>query len=381
MAICVIMPALDVTQESGKLLAWKKKAGERVAKGEALLEVETDKAVVEVEAPGDGILAGICAQDGAVVGFGQTIAWLVQEGEAVPEASSTKPKPVAKPQETARPAAPSDRSARGAARISPKARRLAEEHGIDPASVRGSGAGGEILAEDVLALSNAGGQELSAAARLAGERTTQGWSSIPHIFVTREIDAGPLAQARNRVAPDIEKRHKVKPSLNDLIVALAARVALKHPRVNARFAQGKVHYNADVNMGIAIALGDAVAAGVIRKAHELDLGEIALKRAGLTERARAGKLAPEDISGATFTLSSLGMFGVDAFTAIIVPPQAAILAVGRIKDQVVALDGKPAIRPMVNVTLSLDHRIGGGVTAAQFLAELAEALDNPAKWL
>ncbi len=392
MAIAVIMPALDVTQESGKLLGWKKRAGERVSKGEAILEIETDKAIVEVEAPGDGILAGIRAEEGAVVPFGDTIAWLVQEGEAVPEAQASvklapeyreEIRPEGAEMRVALPAS----GAHGRMRASPKARRLAQELGVDLDGVHGSGPDGEIQAADVRAAADAvqptGGtvEPLGAAARIAAERTAQGWRSIPHFFVSRDLDARPLLALRDRLAPEIVQAGGVKPSLNDLLVALVARVLRTHPRVNARWVNGSIHHNPDIDVAIAIAVGDAVVAGIVRQADRLDPGAIAARRRELAERAQAGRLQPADISGGTFTVSNLGMFGVDSFTAIIVPPQVAILAVGRVRDAVVALDGRPEVCPMMNVTLALDHRVGGGRTAALFLADLAEALARPEKSL
>ncbi len=389
MAIPVNMPALDVTQESGKLLAWKKRAGECVVKGEAILEIETDKAIVEVEAPGEGILAGIRAEEGAVVPFGDTIAWLVQEGEAVPEApASANVAPASRDEDRPErseqhiPSLPVF-GARGRMRASPKARRLAQELGVDLDGVHGSGPDGEIQAADVRAAADAvqptGGtvEALGTAARIAAERTAEGWRSIPHFFVSRDLDARPLLAWRDRLAPEIVQAGGVKPSLNDLLVALVARVLRGHPRLNARWVNGSIHLNPEIDVAIAIAVGDAVVAGIVRQADRLDAGAIAARRKELAERAQAGRLQPADISGGTFTVSNLGMFGVDNFTAIIVPPQVAILAVGRVRDAVVALDGRPEVRPMMNVTLALDHRVGGGRTAALFLADLAEALALP----
>jgi pyruvate dehydrogenase E2 component (dihydrolipoyllysine-residue acetyltransferase) len=410
MAVSVIMPALEMAQESGKLLAWRKKEGERVTKGEPLLEVETDKAVVEIESPGDGILAGISAREGAVIPVGQTIAWLVEPGEAIPV--SAAPAQTGRRTESAAARAAVDATGQAAAsvrpseiRISPKARRLAGERGVDVSRLRGSGPGGEILAEDVLAAAAlAGGaaagvaaaatpvpvatpnpstslEKLGAVGRLMAERTTQSWTSAPHFFVTREVDAGALVATLGQWGPQVEKARGVKPTLNDVLIALVARVLLKHPRVNASWTADGIRHNADVHMGVAMAVNEGVVAAVVQNAHRIDLGEIAVKRRELTERARAGRLQPADITGATFTISNLGMYGVDAFTAIIVPPQAGILAVGRIADRVVPVNGQPGIRPMMNVTLSSDHRVVDGARAALFLNDVVEAIRDPKKWL
>jgi pyruvate dehydrogenase E2 component (dihydrolipoyllysine-residue acetyltransferase) len=349
MAVSVVMPALEMAQDAGKLIAWRKREGERVRKGEALLEIETDKAVVEVEAPGDGILAAVSAQAGAVVPVGQTIAWLVQPGEAPPVAARTP--------------------AIGPIRISPKARRLAREHGLDPASIPGSGPAGEILADDVLGASRSGGEKptvaLSAIARLMAERTTHSWTTVPHFFVSRDADATAMRAARARMSGISE---------TDLLVSRVARTLAKHPRLNASWIDGAIRTNGAVNVAIAIAVEDGVVAGVIERADALPIQGIAARRRELVARARAGRLQPADIAGATFTVSNLGMHQVDAFTAVIVPPQAGILAVGAIADRVVAVDGRPVVRPMLTLMLSCDHRVVDGVRAAAFLADLVAVI-------
>ncbi|HVB59072.1 MAG TPA: dihydrolipoamide acetyltransferase family protein [Candidatus Acidoferrales bacterium] len=404
MAISIVMPALELMQETGKVVSWRKKEGEKVAQGEILLEIETDKAVVEVEALAGGILAGVKAQPGDVIPVGHTIAWLVQPGEAVPEDGSGSAK--AAPAASA-PAAASAQAPKGSAaaapseskqvRISPKARRLAREHGVDIGRLRGTGPDGEILAADILAA--AGGSSAPAASaapaaapagaeekvgvigRLMAERTTQSWTTVPHFFVMRELDATALNAAREKFVAGIEKLQGVRPTHTDLLVGIAARVLLRHPRVNATWTGQGIRLNSEVNIGVAMAVEDGVVATVIRNAHKLGVAEIALQRRELTERARANRLRPEDIGGATFTISNLGMHHVDAFTAIIVAPQAAILAVGAIADRVVPVDGKPGIRPVMTLTLSSDHRVVDGARAAAFMHDLVTALGNPEKSL
>jgi pyruvate dehydrogenase E2 component (dihydrolipoamide acetyltransferase) len=411
MAHSIVMPALEMAQETGKLLSWRKKEGEIIAKGEPLLDVETDKAVVEIESPADGILTGIKAHAGDVIPVGQTIAWIVNAGEKPPadepsSASGRRMDSKAAPDAAAAPAnSPIGSSATGvsSARISPKARRLAREHGVDVSRVRGTGGEGEILAEDILSYVAAGGsaagaaaqpagaekprveayraQTLSQVARLMAERTTQSWTTAPHFFVTREIDAGALLAAREKFGPGIEKERGIRLSHTDLLVRAVAYALVKHPLVNASWTGEGIRMHPEINVGIAMAVDDGVVAASIPGANEKKLGEIAAMRHDLTERARAGKLRPADISGATFTISNLGMYQVDAFTAIIVAPQAAILAVGRIADRVVPVDGKPGIRPMLTLTLSCDHRVFDGARAASFLADLAAAIVEPEKLL
>ena len=398
MAISVVMPALEMAQETGKLISWLKKEGESVAKGEPLLEIETDKAVMEIESPGDGVLAGVKIQAGAEVPVGRTIAWIVRPGEVAPAdevAVESGRKTTAVPAGSAIPtAASANQSATSApaadrpAKISPKARRLASERGVNLSDVRGSGAGGEILASDVVAAAESKARPSPAAvdsgspiSRLMAERTTQSWTTVPHFFVTRDVDAGALNEARQRLGPEIEKSRGLKVTHTDLLVALAARVLQKHSRVNASWAREGVRTNPEVNIGIAMAVDDGVVAPVIHNAANSTLTEIAFERRDLTERARGGKLRPGDIAGGTFTISNLGMFGVDAFTAIIIPPQAAILAVGRIADRVVPVgagpEARPGVRPMMTLTLSSDHRVVDGARAAEFLRDLVDAILNP----
>jgi pyruvate dehydrogenase E2 component (dihydrolipoamide acetyltransferase) len=391
MAISVVMPALEMAQETGKLISWLKQEGETVAKGEPLLEIETDKAVIEIESPGEGILAAVKVRAGAEVPVGQTIAWIVQPGETAPSeeapfASGRKTSALASSSASVS-SAPSTQPVAADIRTSPKARRLAAERGVDLTKVRGSGPGGEILASDILAAaeSKAGAAPVvdssSPISRLMAQRTTQSWTTVPHFFIVREVDAGALSQARQELALAIEKSRAVKLTLTDLLVGLVARVLLKHPRMNASWTAEGVRRHGDVNMSVAMAVNDGVVAPVIHNAHKADLGEIAVQRRDLTERARTGKLRPQDLVGGTFTISNLGMFGVDAFSAIITPPQAAILAVGRIADRVVPVDGSPGIRPMMTLTLSSDHRVVDGVRAAEFLRDVTEAIGNPQEWL
>ena len=395
MAISVVMPALEMAQETGKLLAWRKKEGEPVSKGEPLLDIETDKAVVEVEAPGDGVLAGISANVGDEIPVGQTIAWLVKPGEQPPVASQAK-SPSARaggaPAMAAAAAAPApaERPA-GVPQISPKARRLAKELGVNFTAIRGTGPDGVITAEDVQAFADGRkaapatavpvAEPLGPVARLMAERTTQSWTQVPHFFVSREVDCTELLKAQKNLAGEIEQKHSVRLSITDLLVALVARVLARHPRVNSMWKEGTIHANKDVNVSVAMAVKDGVTNAVIHNAHTTHLADICVQRNELTELARSNRLRPADITGGTFTISNLGMYKVDAFTAIIPPTQAAILAVGGISERVVAIEGKPEVRPMMTLTLSSDHRVIDGARAAEFLGEIAGAIAEPVKWL
>jgi pyruvate dehydrogenase E2 component (dihydrolipoamide acetyltransferase) len=387
MAFSVVMPALEMAQETGTLISWRKKEGDNVSKGEPLLEIETDKAIVEVEAPADGILAGVGAQEGAVIPVGEIIAWIIRPGEAVPAKSAAR----SNASTNHEPASIAHRSVDTAAqtttttgtRLSPKARRLAREAGIDPSQLRGSGPGGAVLAADVAPESMEGPPNLvtpSSIARIMAERTTQSWTTVPHFFVARDVDASSLVAAHKQLKSKPEFAN-ARPTFTDLLVALVARVLEKHPRMNASWVNGKIRLNRDINVAVAIAVDDAVAAPVIHKASSLPLAQISAQIRALSERARTNRLHPEDISGATFTISNLGMYQVDAFSAIINSPQAGILAVGSITDRVVALNGEPAVRPMMTLTLSCDHRVVDGARAALFLRDLVEALHAPDKLL
>src|SRR5437588_1217194 len=385
MAFSVVMPALEMAQETGKLLAWRKKEGDRVSKGEPLLEIETDKAVVEVEAPADGFLVGIKAAEGDDIPVGQTIAWIVNAGEKPPAETNAnaptaragmQPSPAQTRGPAPVPASVSAIQATTSPKISPKARRLAKQLGVDIALVKGTGPSGEILAQDVESASRAKGASDAAASdavatakdsgnievptslgRIMAERTTQSWTTVPHFFVTRDVDATALNAYRERAAVEIEREHQLRVTHTDLLIALVSRVLLKHPRLNASWSAEGIRLHSHVNMGIAIAVNDGVVAAVIPNANTGSLPEIASQRRDVAERARAGKLRPADIADATFTISNLGMYGVDQFSAIITPPQSAILAVGSLADRVVALQEKAVVRSMMNLTLSCDHRV------------------------
>ena len=401
MAIRVIMPALEVAQETGKLVSWLKKEGDSVQKGELLLEIETDKAVMEVESEADGILTGIVAQPGEEFPVGHVIAWILSPGESIPtegqaEASAGEPEAAPPIAAAVAPEIVAEQIAANASQISPKARRLAKEAGIDISKVRGTGPGGEILASDIRdaieALAQPAAQvpvvplaaerePLSSIGRLMAERTTESWTTVPHFFVEREVDGGGLNRARAMLGPAIEQAHSVKLTHTDLLIALVARTLLKHPRLNASWIDNGIQLNSSVNISIAMAVEDGVVAPVVTNAHSLSLSEIAQRRRELTERARAGRLRITDLTGGTFTISNLGMFQVDSFSAIITPPQAAILAVGAIKDRVVPIEGGVGVRPTLRLTVSADHRIADGAKAAAFLSDLAAAIEEPEKSL
>ena len=435
MAQEVIMPALGMAQETGVLLQWLKAEGDEVTQGEPLMEIETDKATVEVEAQSSGILANITAAPGDEVPVGQVIALILAPGEAAPEArpgsvETTVSVPVApdgsRPEKRlASPVAAriadehdidlSQVDARGSriqkedvlahinaraagqsgsgyrlSPASPKARQLAAEHQLDVVTIDGSGPAGAVLVADVSATVEAQkaaeAAALPAAVEFAGEalpvsrmwqvmaqRLTQSWTTVPHFYLVREARARELVEWRARV----QKRFPEKITFTDLLVKLVAIALKRHPRLNARWQEGTIVLNEEINVGLAVAVDDGLLVPVIRQADQLGLSEIAERRKGLVARAQAGKLSPAEMGSSTFTLSNLGMFGIDAFNAIVNPPEAAILALGRIVDRVMPVNGQPAVEPAMTLTLSCDHRVVDGARGAQFLQTLVNFIEDP----
>ena len=385
MPISVVMPALEMAQDTGKLVSWLKKDGDRIVKGEPLLEVETDKAVLEIGAPGDGVLAGISAQPGMEIPVGKTIAWIVQPGEAPPTKAEepTSWRRIELDAGTNRATHnPEINIVSRGLKVSPKARRLAKERGVDLSRLQGSGPEGEILAADVMSTA---GTEMSPApvttyesgstvARLMAKRVTEAWTTVPHFYVVREVDAAGLKSAREGSANSVEQSHKTKLTITDLLIAIVAGALVHHPEMNASWLDSHIQHHPEVNISLAMAIEGGVVAPVIHQADQLSLGEIAARRSDLSARARRSKLRPTDISGGTFTISNLGMFDVDEFTAIITPPQSAILTIGRIADRVVAVNGQPAVRPMMTLTLASDHRVIDGARAALFMRDLVKEI-------
>jgi pyruvate dehydrogenase E2 component (dihydrolipoamide acetyltransferase) len=385
----VIMPALGVAQDKGTLMVWLKQEGEQVEKGEPLMEIETDKATVEVEAPATGILANVTARAGDEVPVGEVIAQIVAPGEAAPPARervrdnrSDAPDPPSSASASSASTASAEASVSGAASppaatstlspASPKARRLADERGVDLATLTGSGPEGAVLAADLDAVAShqpaapaAEPVAPSRAWRVMAERMVQSWTTAPHFFLIRDVDASRLLSWRQALAA-----RGVEATVSDLLVKVAAAALKEHPRVNSG--------SAEVNVGLAVATEEALVVPVVHGADQLSVAAIGERRREVVGRARAGKLRPADLDGGTFTISNLGMYGVDAFMAVLNPPQAAILAVGQIAERVIPSGGAAVIRPMLTLTLSGDHRAVDGARAAEFLQALAALIEEPA---
>jgi pyruvate dehydrogenase E2 component (dihydrolipoamide acetyltransferase) len=382
-----------MAQETGKVLRWLKAEGDEVTRGEPLMEVETDKVTVEIEAPADGLLATLRAPEGAEVPVGEIVAVIAAPGEDVPANGGTAAGAPVEAEASSAPAPTVVQEASAATRrrlASPKARRLAAERGIDLDSlVGGSGPHGALVAADIPGGTPAPAAPAAAATppapdgeelplsriwSIMAERTAQSWTSAPHFYLLREVDAGRLGSWREVAA----KRLGRGVSVTDLLVRATAAALQAHPRVNAAWADGSIRLNGEVNVGIAVAVEDGLVVPVIHGADRIGLEAIAARREDVVSRAREGALRPEDVERGTFTISNLGMYGVDAFNAVVNAPQAAILAVGRIVDRVVAVEGSPAVRPTMVLTLSCDHRVVDGARAAEFLDALATLIEEPA---
>lgn len=360
----VVMPALGMAQDTGKLVRWLKREGEQISKGEPLMEIETDKATVEVESPATGILTAISASPGDDVSVGHAIAVILADGESMPPGrpSAASPVPAAPRLVTEPPSPHVQPTARPPA--SPKARRLAEERGLDLAAIKGSGPGGAVIEEDILGIGpsamHGSGPDEGSLWRAMAENVTSSWKEAPHFFLFRELDAGRLVEERRRLPDEI--------TYTDLLLRAVAAALVEHPRMNA--------HRPEVNIGLAVAVPDGLIVPVIHGVDRLSVEEIGPRRAELVERVKAGRLRSVDISGGTFTVSNLGMYGVDLFTAILTRGQAGILAVGRVADRVVARQGAAVVRPTILVSLSCDHRLVDGARAAEFLQTLAGRIDG-----
>jgi pyruvate dehydrogenase E2 component (dihydrolipoamide acetyltransferase) len=393
----VIMPALGVAQEKGTLINWLKSEGQTVSKGEPLMEVETDKATVEIEAVASGILANVTASAGDEVPVGHTIAVILAPGETIsetataPSSSSVKELSTSATAESKlddRTETPNSTPRIPGSRIlaSPAARRIAREEGIDLEALNGSGPEGSVLIADVRrakekpTLETVAAQRvsrlvpLSPMRRIVGERMTQSKQSAPHFYISMDIDMTAIVGMRNRWK---QRGERTLPSINDFILSACAHTLKDFPILNARFTHDGIEFLPEINIGMAVALEEGLVVPVIRNADRLSLGDLAQQSRQLSEKAQHKKLLPFDYEGGTFTVSNLGMLGVDNFVAIINPPQCAILAVGRVAPRAVADEVGIAVRSMMTATLSADHRVVDGAIAGRFLADFKRRMENP----
>jgi pyruvate dehydrogenase E2 component (dihydrolipoamide acetyltransferase) len=394
----VILPRLGQGMEAGTIVRWLKSEGEQVAKGEPLFELDTDKVTQEVEAETDGVLLKIAVAEGEVP-VGQTVAFIGEQGETVPEVAGETPAPPAEEasnsllQAKEEPVPTPPASGNGRIKASPLARRLARERGIDLATLRGTGPEGRIVAEDVehgerrepaaAPASNslveaipAGEPEripLTSIRKTIARRLTEAWQ-IPVFQLQASAD---MTRVNALVARLRERDPDVRLTVTDVLTKICAQALMRHREVNAEFTEDAILLHPTANVGLAVAAPQGLVVPVIRGAERLPLTEIAQVRADLVRRARENKLRAEDLEGGTFTISNLGMYAVESFTAVLNPPQAAIVAVGATEDRVVPAGGETAVRPMVTLTGTFDHRAVDGAPAAAFLQTLQESLEDP----
>jgi pyruvate dehydrogenase E2 component (dihydrolipoamide acetyltransferase) len=436
MATKVIMPKLSPTMEEGQLSRWLKKEGDKVSMGEPLAEIDTDKATMEMQALGNGVLRKILINEGESAPLGQLIAVIGEPDEdissLISEAATPQPTktPAAATTESTEPEAPPasvpevdgkadatisgnggpapkrvEVASTGRLIVSPLAARMAAEAGLDLRSVSGSGPGGRIIKRDVESLIGEGKSGAAASPGTAprlravdaapvqqlpastyhdepisqmrhtiAKRLVTSLGPIPHFFLTSEIEMDRVAEMRSAIK---ELEPDLKISVNDIIIKVAAAALMQHPQVNASFQEKVVRYYDHADIGVAVAIEDGLITPIVRSADQKSLSEIAREVRDLAERARNRKLRPEEFMGATFSISNLGMFGIDEFTAVINPPEGAILAVGAMSPKPVVRNNEVVVRQMMRVTLSCDHRVIDGATGAKFLQTFKKILENP----
>jgi pyruvate dehydrogenase E2 component (dihydrolipoamide acetyltransferase) len=404
MATEIKLPRLGQGMESGTIVKWLKSEGDSVEKGEPLYELDTDKVTQEVEADASGVLLKIAVSSGEVE-VGKTIAVIGEQGETVEvtqdvleegaparareqegergrEASAAETSPV---MELRQPSADNG----GRVKASPLARRIARERGIDLSSVAGTGPEGRVVAEDVERTAASTGrapvrdravptegvevQELSSMRKTIARRLTEAWEA-PVFQLGITVDMARALELRERL---VERHEGVKPTISDLLTKIAAAALMRHRAVNALYKGDAVELHPTANIGIAVAVPNGLVVPVIPECERKTIAEIAAVRADIVERARSGKLQQADLDGGTFTISNLGMYGIERFIAVLNPPQAAILAVGSVEDRVVAVNGQPAVRPRMELTLTCDHRAIDGATGAEFLRDVKTLLEEP----
>ena len=408
MATNVVMPQMGYDMREGTVVRWYKQEGETVDRGEVIADIETDKATVEFEAYTGGVLGRIVAQEGIAVPVGELIAIITDPGESLPEAASATVAPAPAAEPTPAPDAPAAASpppadappsADGRVRASPIARRLARERGIDLSLVSGTGPNGRVTERDVenyqpaapapapaptsLAASAAAPSdsriELSRMRQTIARVTSDSKSTAPHFYVTAEVDMGKAMALRRDVNDAADPDNRV--SVNDLMVKACALALAKHPKFNSFYRGDHLEVHGAMNIGIAIALESGLILPGVSNCESKSLLQIASATKDLISRANSGALRNEEYSSTTFSISNMGMFDVESFTAIIYPPHAAILAVGSVKQQPVVRDGELTVGTMMKATLSTDHRVADGAEAAQFLMEIKRVLENPVSLL
>ena len=395
MATTVIMPKLGLTMKEGTIEKWLKQEGDRVEKGEPLVEIITEKLNFQYESPASGILRKILHPEGKVVSVTTPIAIIAEEGEALPEFEASKPDvPKEAPMPTA--AVQSEKKEhRERIFASPVARKTAQEKGIDLSLLKGSGPDGRITQADVLKAAERVQTEgvkhsvpmqkpedklipLKGIRKIIAQRMTESFQNIPHFYLSVEVDMSAVQDLKEKLKDEVEKRAKVRLTLTDILVKVVASALKEHPIINSRFEGDQIRLLEEINVGVAIALADGLIVPVVHRADQKSLTEIASAIRTITKRARRGKLSLEDVGGGTFTLSNMGMLGIDKINPIINPPECSILGVGRTVEKPVARGGEIKIKPMAWFSLSSDHRIVDGAAAGLFLSHIQKIIENPA---
>lgn len=397
MPVEVRMPALGMAMEEGKIVAWLIREGDRVSRGQIIVEIESDKVAYEVEAPADGVVGKILVDPEAVVPVGTPLALILGVGETAEAPTAAAPSaPVADtPWPAPREAAElvGERPVRQ--RSSPRARKLAEELGVDPATVVGTGPGGSIVEKDIREaaarhrpLEPARPEPVPAEApftlrplstmrRTIATRMTASTREAPHFFLASEVDAGALLQYREAHGPRLQGETGIELTISDLLLWLTAQVLATHRALNASYSPDGIRQWEQVNLGLAVAVEDGLVVPVIRRAEQRLLGALMAARSDLVTRARAQKLTLDDLQGGTFTLSNLGPFGIDFFTSILNPPQGGILSVGAIRERPAVVAGRVVARPQLILGLTIDHRVTDGAAGARFLRDLRRRVETP----
>lgn len=408
MATSVIMPKLGLTMQEGTITEWKRKEGDEVKKGEVLFVIETEKVTYEVEAPESGILAKVLANVGDVLPIGTIVAYILMPGESpssILEVAGgkepVKAAPKMEPEVAAAVSAADKANIPQGIRISLLARKLAEEHNIDVASLKGTGPGGRIVKEDILRaieekktaavvtkkeakspVEEAVREEkvvpLTSLRKTIARRMVESFQSAPHFYSVIEVDTSELEAFRQKLIPSVEKRIGVRVTITDLIIKIVASALREFPYINATYTPDGVKLLSRIDIGLATSVEDGLIVPVIRQADKLTISEIAKARNELVTKARERRVSLDEITGSTFTITNMGMFGITGGAAIINPPEAAILLVNSVVERPVVKDGQIVIRPIMTLTLSIDHRVLDGVAGARFLQRVKELIENPA---
>ncbi len=397
MATEVIMPKLGLTMTEGKVIDWKKKEGEIIKNGEPLFTVETDKVAIDVESPASGTLLKILIPTGELVPITEVIAYIGEPGESLPEIKKTIYAPTA---ETSQPGlaeiknVQADKQLAGTLPIfiSPLARRLAKKNNVDITDLIGSGPQGRIIEADIQKIINerqTGAEtittsinvpsevfSLNQVKRLTAKRMSESFQTTPHFYLEKEINCYRLVELHKKMSLEMEGKNKAHCTYTDFIIKALAATLPNNPLLNATWANGQIRLYKEVHLGLAISTPLGLMVGVIHRTEKLTLDEISAVREALTQRAKDGKLTQDDVTNGTFTLTNLGMLGIDSFTPIINPPQSAILAIGALADRPIVDNSQLVVRPTLKMTLAVDHRVADGVEAAALIKDLSELLDE-----